>query len=129
MQYEVNDAFSDDHIIESVVGQGDPKSSGAYNLAASPLNHFLAHSENVPRFEVGNIQVEPIFFADDFMNLLKGDKFDEIINMLKKIEEFRRVSGLKSSHPFLGSSSSFISLIASGVQSPCAGKMFCIIWA
>ena len=29
------------------------------------------------------------------MNLLKGDKVDEIINMLKKIEEFRTVSGLR----------------------------------
>ena len=74
MQYEVNDSLSDDHRIESGVGQGDPKSSGAYNLAASPLNHYLAHSEDVPRLEIDSIQVEPIFFADDLLNLLKGDK-------------------------------------------------------
>ena len=95
VQYEVNDSLSDDHRIEAGVGQGDPKSSGAYNLAASPLNHYLAHSEDVPRLEIDNIQVEPIFFADDLLNLLKGNKIDEIIAMLKKIEEFRKVSGLR----------------------------------
>ena len=55
VQYEVNGTLSDDHRIEAGVGQGDPKSLGAYNLAASPLNHYLANSDEVPRFEVSNI--------------------------------------------------------------------------
>ena len=95
VQYEVNNSLSDDHRIEAGVGQGSPKSAGAYNLAASPLNHYLAHSEDVPRLEIDNIDIEPIYFADDLLNLLKGDKIEEIIAMLKKIEEFRKVSGLR----------------------------------
>ena len=87
VQYEVNDSLSDDHRIEAGVGQCDQKSSGAYNLAASPLNYYLAHSEEVPRLEIDKIQVEPIFVADDLLNLLKGNKIDEIIAMLKKIQE------------------------------------------
>ena len=92
--FEVNSSISQDHDIEAGVGQGDPKSSFAFNLAAAPLNHFLSESPTVPRFKIEEEEVDPIFFADDDLMLLEGDKIDLIIQMLTKISQFKQVSGL-----------------------------------
>ena len=94
-QFEVNSGMSEDHPILKGTGQGDPKSSFGFNLAAAPLNHFLCSSPNVPRFRQRNDEIPPVFFADDAMLILKGDQIDLIIQVLQKIAQYYLVSGLK----------------------------------
>ena len=94
MQFEINSNTSEDHDLLAGSGQGDPKSSGAYNISAAPLNHYLAKSPEVPRFKVNGIEITPVFYADDELTLLQGDKIDEILMVLRKIEQYRLVSGL-----------------------------------
>ena len=81
----VNDSTSEDHQLLAGTSQGDPKSSPAFNGAAAPLNHYLASSPTVPRYEfANNEQVSPVYFADDDLLLLKGDQVDLIIRMIEK---------------------------------------------
>ena len=94
-QFEVNSQLSDDQQILKGTGQGDPKSSFGYNVSSAPLNHYLAASPTVPRYTVGNEEAPPVFFADDALLQLLGDRIDEIINMLQKISEYYQVSGLQ----------------------------------
>ena len=95
MQFEVNSMLSDDHVLGSGVGQGDPKSSFGYNLSAAPLNYYLSNSPDVPRFVVYDTEIGPVYFADDELTLLKGDEIDLILSALQKIADYRRVSGLQ----------------------------------
>ena len=74
MQFEINGNTSQDHQIKTGTGQGDPKSSAAYNIAAAPLNHYLAHSHEVPRYTINEIEVAPVYFADDDLLLLDGSR-------------------------------------------------------
>ena len=94
MQFQVNSSTSEDHELLAGSGQGDPKSSGIFNVSAAPLNHYLANSPEVPRYEIGDGEVAPVFYADDDLTLLQGDKVDLILAMLQKIQMYRRVSGL-----------------------------------
>ena len=94
MTFQVNSSSSEDHDLLAGVGQGDPKSSYAYNLAAAPLNHYLSKSPDVPRYEIDGVGCPPIFYADDELTLLQGDKIDQILDMLLKIAQYRLVSGL-----------------------------------
>lgn len=94
MAFQVNSSTSQDHDLLAGSGQGDPKSSFAYNLAAAPLNHYLATSPDVPRYEIDGDSLEPVLFADDDLMLLQGDKIDMIIGMLEKMGQYRLVSGL-----------------------------------
>ena len=87
--------MSQDHPILKGTGQGDPKSSFGFNLAAAPLNHFLSSSPSVPRFQQRNKEIPPVFFADDAMLILQGDQIDLIIQVLQKIADYYLVSGLK----------------------------------
>ena len=94
MAFQVNSSTSQDHELKAGSGQGDPRSSFAYNLSAAPLNHYLAKSPEVPRYEIDGDSLEPVYFADDDLMLLQGDKIDMIIRMLEKMGEYRLVSGL-----------------------------------
>ena len=95
VQFEVNGELSEDVEVLKGTGQGDPKSSFGFNISSAPLNHFLASSPSVPRFEHRNEQVDPVFFADDAMLILKGNEVQAILNLLTKISEYYFVSGLK----------------------------------
>ena len=95
VQFEVNSELSDDVQLLKGTAQGDPKSSFGFNASSAPLNHYLATSQEVPRFQHGENQITPIFFADDAMLPLKGDQIQDILNTLKKIAEYYKVSGLK----------------------------------
>ena len=44
---------------------------------------------------VQHIDVLPVFFADDALLMLLGDRIQDIINMVDKIKEYGRVSGLQ----------------------------------
>ena len=66
--FEVNGELSEDHDVQKGTGQGDPKSSYGFNISSAPLNHYLASSSAVPRFE--HEEVDNVFFADDAMLLL-----------------------------------------------------------
>ena len=94
VQFDVNGMLSDDHPLDKGTGQGDPKSGSGYNLSVAPLNHYLAKSPDVPRFEARGMEFGPVLFADDNGSLFKGDDIDGILATLRKIEEYRRVSGL-----------------------------------
>ena len=94
MQFQVNSSTSQDHDLKTGSGQGDPKSSGIFNLSVQPLNHYLAKSPEVPRYEVDGVGVEPVSFADDNLLLLQGDKIDQIMATIRMIQMFRQVSGL-----------------------------------
>ena len=53
VQYEVHGELFNYFEIFKGTGQGDPCSSGSFNLAAAPQNHYLANSPDVPRFSDG----------------------------------------------------------------------------
>ena len=99
LAFEVNSNTSQDYNLLTGSGQGDPKSSFAFNLGVVPLNHYLASSPDVPRYKIGNQGVEPISFADDNLLLLDGDKVDDIIRTVEKIKTYRKVSGLSLNPP------------------------------
>ena len=96
LSIEVHSSLSQDYELEAGVGQGDPRSSYSYNLSASPLNHYLATSEQVPRFKIEDDESSPVFFADDDLLLLDGHtrETDNIIQVLQKITDYKEVSGL-----------------------------------
>ena len=94
VQFEINGMLSEDKNLDKGVGQGDPKSSFGFNIAAAPLNHYLATSPDVPRFKAYNIEVGPVFFADDNLTVFQGNEIDGIIRTLHKIIEYRKVSGM-----------------------------------
>ena len=95
MKFEVNGFLSREYELKRGTGQGDPKSSYLYNLSVTPLNEYLSNDPEVPRFQVEDTPINPVFFADDNGLMLDGDKMDDIVRMLEKIEEYERVSGLK----------------------------------
>ena len=95
MQFEVNGHLSDECELQKGTGQGDPKSSYLYNLAVTPLIEYLVNSPEVPRFEIGEKSMPPSCFADDNITMLKGDNADVIIQVMEKVAEFERVSGLQ----------------------------------
>ena len=95
MKFEVNGHLSDECELQKGTGQGDPKSSYLYNLAVTPLIEYLVNSPEVPRFEIGEKSMPPSCFADDNITMLKGDNADVIIQVMEKVAEFERVSGLK----------------------------------
>ena len=95
MQFQVNSSTSEDIQLLNGTAQGDNKSSFAFNLSAAPLNHYLAESEDVPRYNINETtQTSPVFFADDDLLSLDGEQIEAIINMLTKIMEYKKVSGL-----------------------------------
>ena len=94
-QFEVNGFLSEKHKLERGTGQGDPKSAFAYNLCVSPMNEVLSKSPEVPRFKVGDEEINPVYFADDNATMFKGDDVRAVINVLIKIASFEEVSGLK----------------------------------
>ena len=56
-----NSTRSQDYDLMAGSGQEDPKTCFAYNLAAAPLNNFLAISPDVSRYEVDGDSIEPVF--------------------------------------------------------------------
>ena len=58
--FEVNSSVSEDHCLNTGSGQGDPKSSFVFNLAAVPLNHYLTNSPEVPRYKIEDESVDPV---------------------------------------------------------------------
>ena len=95
LQFEINGHLSGDYDLEKGTGQGDPKSCYCYNTAVAPLNEFLSRDPLVPRFKVGEEEVNPVYYADDNAPLLAGDNMDRIIVVLEKIASFEGVSGLR----------------------------------
>ena len=98
----IQEAYSEQHReslrqidLERGTGQGDPSSSFLFNLAVTPLNHFLSNSVIVPRIKFGNIEVPPVSFADDNNLPLDGTQPQMIKDTLDKIIEFEQVSGLR----------------------------------
>ena len=58
------------------------------------MNHYLAHSNEVPRYTINEIEATPVYFADDNLLLLDGSKIDKIIQVIEKMDRFKEVSGL-----------------------------------
>ena len=47
-----------------------------------------------PRFKVENMEIPVIFFADDELDLFTGTEITAMVDTLKKISQFRNISGL-----------------------------------
>ena len=92
MQFQVNASTSQDFELRSGSGQGDPKSSGIFNLSSEPLNHYLSESPEVPRYEVDDTGISPVSYADDNLLLLQGDQILQILHIILKTKEFRDCS-------------------------------------
>ena len=88
LQVEVNNNKSADYQILSGTGQGDPKSSYTFNCSVAPLNHLIANSQIVYS------PFKPVFFADDNLIPLQGDRPQEILQLIRKIQQYEEVSGL-----------------------------------
>ena len=95
LQFEINGNLSGDFQLNRGTGQGDPKSSGCFNLCITPLNLYLSKSPEVPRFKAGEVEVLPLYFADDNLIPLNGEATQGIINTVNKICQYEDVSGLK----------------------------------
>ena len=55
---------------------------------------YLAKSPEVPRFKVENMEIPVIFFADDELDLFTETEITAMVDTLKKISQFRKVSAL-----------------------------------
>ena len=88
LQVEVNNSKSADFEIRSGTGQGDPKSSYTFNCSVAPLNHLIANSPLI------YTPFKPVFFADDNLIPLQGDRPQEILQLIRKIQQYKEVSGL-----------------------------------
>ena len=88
LQVEVNNNKSADYQILSGTGQGDPKSSYTFNCSVAPLNHLIANSPIVYS------PFKPVFFADDNLIPLQEDRPQEILQLIRKIQQYEEVSGL-----------------------------------
>ena len=83
LQIEVNNSTSAEFRILSDTGQGDPKSSYTFNCSVSPLNHLIGNSPIIyPNFK-------PVFFADDNIIPLQGDKPQEILELIRKKQQYK----------------------------------------
>ena len=75
-------------MILSGTGQGDPKSSYTFNYSIAPLNHLIANSTTIyPNFK-------PVFVADDNLIPLKRYKSEEVLQLIRKMQQYKQVSGL-----------------------------------
>ena len=95
IQFEVNGNMSGDHELNRGTGQGDPKSSGGFNLCITPLNVYLSKSPAVPRFKANDVEIQPVFFADDKALFFDGESTQGIMDTVTKITQYEDVSGLK----------------------------------
>ena len=95
IQFEINGNLSEDFQLNRGTGQGDPKSSGCFNLCITPLNIYLSQSPEVPRFKADDIPILPVFFADDNALFFDGMDTQGILNTVNKITQYEDVSGLK----------------------------------
>ena len=95
LQFEINGNLSEDVALNRGTGQGDPKSSGCFNLCITPLNIYLSKSPDVPRFRAGAVEISPVYFADDNALLLDGNNTQGIISTVNKTSQYEDVSGLK----------------------------------
>ena len=69
-------------------GQGDPKSSYTFNCSVAPLNHLIANSTTIYP------NLKPVFFADDNLIPLKGDRPQEILQLIRKKQQHKQESAL-----------------------------------
>ena len=88
LQVEVNNSKSADYRILSGTGQGDPKLSYTFNCSVAQLNHLIAN------WPIVYSQFKPVFFADDNLIPLQGDRPQEILQLIRKIHQYEEVSGL-----------------------------------
>ena len=56
---------------------------------------WLEKDEEVPGYQVDDIKIPAVAFADDITLLLQGDRVDDIQRTLQKIQVFFQVSGLR----------------------------------
>ena len=94
LQFEINGHLSDDFELNRGTGQGDPKSSFCFNLCITPLNIYLSKSPEVPRYRIGEVEISPVYFADDNACILDGADSQPILRTVEKIQAFKQVSGL-----------------------------------
>jgi len=92
LQVEVNNSKSADCRILSGTGQGDPKSSYTFNCSVAPLNHLIA---NLP---IIYTPFKPFFFADDNLIPKQGDRPQEILQLIRKIQQYKEVFEPKEMH-------------------------------
>ena len=59
-------------------------------MSAAPLNQYLSNFPDVPRYEINDNGVEPVYFAEDTSMILKGD---QMLHVLNKIAQYRFVAG------------------------------------
>ena len=84
LQVEVNNSKSADYRILSGTGQGDPKSSYTFNCSVAPLSHLIANSPIVYS------PFKPVFFADDNLIPLQGDRPQEILQLIRKYNNIKK---------------------------------------
>ena len=73
LHVEVNNSKSADYRIVYGTGQGDRKSSYTFDCSVAPLNHLIANSPII------YTPFKPVFFADDNLIPLQGDRPQEIL--------------------------------------------------
>ena len=93
--FEVNRMISEQVEIQRGTGQGDPISSGTFNLAITPLDYYLATSTWVPRISLNRQEFPPVSYADDKVLVLKGDNLQSILDTVQKVADYEKVAGLR----------------------------------
>ena len=88
LHVEVNNSKSADYRIVYGTGQGDRKSSYTFDCSVAPLNHLIANSPII------YTPFKPVFFADDNLIPLQGDRPQEILWFIRKIQQYKEASGL-----------------------------------
>ena len=93
--FEINRTVSEQVVIERGTGQGDPISTGTFNLAITPLDYFLSNDPGIPRLQLNGINFPPVSYADDKILLLKGENLRPLLDTIQKIVDYGAVSGLR----------------------------------
>ena len=65
-----------------------------FNLCITPLNIYLSKSPEVPRYRIGEVEISPVYFADDNACILDGSDSQPILRIVEKMQAFKQFSGL-----------------------------------
>ena len=95
LNFRINGELSQEVKLDAGTGQGCCMSTVLFLVALMALMLWLEKDEEVPGYQVDDIKIPAVAFADDITLLLQGDRVDDIQRTLQKIQVFFQVSGLR----------------------------------
>ena len=88
LNFRINGELSQEVKLDAGTGQGCCMSTVLFLVALMALMLWLEKDEEVPGYQVDDIKIPAVAFADDITLLLQGDRVDDIQRTLQKIQVF-----------------------------------------